>query len=227
LINTTDSIQFFMNPFNLRANNYGNADYDVRHSFNASIVWQTPFKFANSFLNQALGGWTIGAGIFAHSGLPTTVMDATGTVTIANNALVTNIGSPAVVLGSGQLSCNDPGLNVNAPNMCLNPSAFAPTGTNGIYSNEVRNQYRGPKFFDTDLSLLKNFKLTERFQLGAGANFYNIFNHPNFSNPDGLLGDATFGQILSTVSIPTSPYGTFVGAAASPRIIQTQIKLTF
>jgi len=71
------------------------------------------------------------------------------------------------------------------------------------------------------------FKVTERMKLGVGANLYNVFNHPNFANPDWYLGDPTFGQILSTVSSPTSPYGSFVGAAASGRIIQLNAKITF
>ena len=47
------------------------------------------------------------------------------------------------------------------------------------------------------LSVSKNFKLTERMAFGVGANFYNVFNHPNFDQPDATFGDPTFGQMLS------------------------------
>ena len=57
------------------------------------------------------------------------------------------------------------------------------------WPNQVRNTYRGPGFFDSDFTINKNFKLTERMAFGFGANFYNIFNHPNFTNPDSNLGD--------------------------------------
>ena len=54
------------------------------------------------------------------------------------------------------------------------------------FSNQKRNCLRGPGFFDSDFSINKNFKLTERMALGVGANFYNVFNHPNFQNPSTI-----------------------------------------
>ena len=75
--------------------------------------------------------------------------------------------------------------------------------------------YRGPGFFDSDFTINKNFKLTERMAFGFGANFYNIFNHPNFTNPDSSLGDdPTFGQITATTAPPTGPYGAFARRSA-------------
>ena len=62
-------------PNCLRCNNYGNADYDIRSSFSASYVWQTPFKFGNKYVNGALGGWTLSQNFFARTGLPFTVLD--------------------------------------------------------------------------------------------------------------------------------------------------------
>jgi len=54
----------------------------------------------------------------------------------------------------------------------------------------------------------------------AGANFYNVFNHPNFANPVNGISSGQFGTIQSTVVPPTSPYGKFVGSAVSGRLIQ-------
>ncbi len=62
---------------------------------------------------------------------------------------------------------------------------------------------------------------------GFGANFYNIFNHPNFASPDNFIGDSTFGQITSTTAPPTGPYGSFFAGSPSGRIIQFQGKLVF
>jgi hypothetical protein len=78
-----------------------------------------------------------------------------------------------------------------------------------------------------DMSLFKNIKLTERFTFSVGAQAFNVFNHPNFNNPDSTLGDSTFGQILTMVNAPTSPYGTFLGFDASPRVLQLSMKLLF
>ena len=87
--------------------------------------------------------------------------------------------------------------------------------------------YRGPGFFDSDLSVAKSFKLTERMAFSVGANFYNIFNHPNFDQPDAGFGDGTFGQIITTAPLPTGPYGAFFANLPSARIIQFQGKLVF
>ncbi len=64
---------------------------------------------------------------------------------------------------------------------------------------------------------------------GIGANFYNIFNHPNFDLPDNNIANAgsTFGTILETTAPPTGPYGSFFPGLPSGRIIQFQGKLVF
>jgi hypothetical protein len=63
--------------------------------------------------------------------------------------------------------------------------------------------------------------------IAVQAEAFNLFNHPNFDQPDGDIASPNFGSIVSNVNAPTSIYGSFLGADASPRLIQTQIKLTF
>ena len=100
------------------------------------------------------------------------------------------------------------------------------------FPNQVRNQFRGPGFFDSDLSVNKNFKVTERVAFGVGASFYNVFNHPNFASPidtwqgTGALA-GNFGQVTQTTAPPTGPYGAFFTGLPSGRIIQFQGKLVF
>ncbi len=100
------------------------------------------------------------------------------------------------------------------------------------FPNQIRNQFRGPGFFDSDFTINKNFKLTERMAFGIGANFYNVFNHPNFASPtDTWTGtgtsSGTFGQVFQTTAPPTGPYGSFFSGLPSGRIIQFQGKLVF
>ena len=73
----------------------------------------------------------------------------------------------------------------------------------------------------------KSFKLTERMAFSVGANFYNIFNHPNFDLPDATFGDSTFGNVVTTAPLPTGPYGAFFANLPSARIIQFQGKMVF
>ena len=100
------------------------------------------------------------------------------------------------------------------------------------FPNQIRNQYRGPGFFDSDFSINKNFKLTERMAFGVGANFYNVFNHPNFASPvdTGPEPDHRWAPSVrssDTTAPPTGPYGSFFTGLPSGRIIQFQGKLVF
>jgi hypothetical protein len=63
--------------------------------------------------------------------------------------------------------------------------------------------------------------------LKIGANAYNVFNHPNFSNPNASVGTSSFGSITSVQAPPTSPYGSFQGAAVTQRVLQVFGKITF
>ena len=125
------------------------------------------------------------------------------------------------MVGNGQGSCNQFGLN------CLNAAGFVTAGGLTAFPNQIRNQFRGPGFFDSDLSVNKNFKLTERLAFGVGANLYNVFNHPNFASPVNTFGAGNFGQVLQTTAPPTGPYGSFFAGLPSGRIIQFQGKLVF
>jgi hypothetical protein len=220
--NGLTTISYQINPLCLRCTNYGNADYDIRNSFNAAYVWQTPWKFGNKYANGAFGGWTLSQNFFARSGLPLTVLDSTPGASIANYSINGNTPYfPAQVVGIGQGSCNQYGLN------CLNAAGFTTAGALTSFPNQIRNQFRGPGFFDSDLSVNKNFKLTERVALGVGANLYNVFNHPNFASPVDTFGAGSFGQVLQTTAPPTGPYGSFFAGLPSGRIIQFQGKVVF
>jgi hypothetical protein len=215
---STTSLIYQINPYCLACSNYGNADYDIRNSFNASYVWNTPFKFGNKFVNGAFGGWTLSQNFFARSGLPLTVLDGTSSI---NNYNGNTPYFPAEVNGVGQGACNQYGTG------CLLSSGF--TSANGLtaFPNQIRNQYRGPGFFDSDFTINKNFKLTERVAFGVGANFYNVFNHPNFAEPVDTFGAGNFGQVLNTTAPPTGPYGAFATGLPSGRVVQFQGKLVF
>ncbi|MFZ0311569.1 MAG: hypothetical protein WAL85_02570, partial [Candidatus Korobacteraceae bacterium] len=209
------STEYQYNLNNLRSN-YGNSDYDIRSSFNAQYVWNTPFKFSNKFVQGAFGGWTLSQNFFARTGLPLTVLDGTTGIGNNNGNLI-----PAQVVGAGQAGCSSPLAN------CFNQTAFASASGLTTFPNQMRNQYRGPGFFDSDFSINKNFKLTERFALGVGANMYNVFNHPNFAEPGDSFGSGTFGVISEQTAPPTGPFGSFANGLPANRVIQLQGKLVF
>jgi hypothetical protein len=126
-------------------------------------------------------------------------------------------------LGGAPSSCSSSA--VSTP--CLTTALFSPTTT--AFGAQRRNQFYGPKYFDTDLTVMKNFTIPhwERAKFGVGAQFFNLFNHPNFDQPVGDISNPNFGSIISTVNTPTSILGSFLGGDASPRLIQFKGTLTF
>lgn len=92
-----------------------------------------------------------------------------------------------------------------------------------------RNRFRGPSYFNTDLSIMKNSKLPgcENGAVGIGFQFFNLFNHPNFSLPDNDSSDQTFGQIQFLEQPPTSILGAGLGGDVAPRMIQLKVQLQF
>jgi hypothetical protein len=241
------SILTQINPNCLRCLNYSNSDYDLRHNLTANYLYQMPFHSENRLVDAALGGWIMSGTVYFHTGFPFSLVDAGDFF----NQLATNNGSGGALLAQPitavSSSCTSPnvacytlaefagqpnpaittgtnpsnGLPCGPSNVCNNP---APTG----FGNVPRNSYRGPDYFNTDFSLRKNFRVTERMALQLGANAYNVLNHPNFQNPiNSTAFGPSFGTILQTTSPPTTPYGAFAGSLASARILQVMAKFTF
>jgi len=224
------NVQTQVNPGSLRANNYGNADYDIRHLFNADYVVTPPPHFQNGFLKAALGGWQWSGKVFLRSALPYTVLDANSFGDLAQNSVFSVVADQ--IGGGANPSCGIGAVVTNkTPNVCTVASAFADTTATGFaytsYPHQARNQYRGPGYLDFDMGLYKTFSIKERFHFGAGATAFNVFNHPNFNLPDSLLGSPTFGQILGMQGVPTSPYGNFLGFDSSVRVVQLSLKVNF
>jgi len=221
-----DSILEQLNPNGLRANNYGNADYDIRHNISADWVYIPSVHTGNHFMNELLGGWEVGGKAFWRTGLPFSVTD--------NNTALGNYGGNILATYTGTASgvqtgsCSSESANVP----CLNASSFVDASAatfNGYpgLSTQNRNQFRGPHYFDMDMAIYRTFRVRERATFKFGIQAFNILNHPNFGLPDAGVGDATFGLISGMAGTPTSPYGSFLGFDSSPRILQLSGKVTF
>jgi len=219
-----DSTLGQINPLSLRTNNYGNSDYDIRHLVSADFIYTPNYRLGNHILNSALGGWQLSSKIVWRTGLPFSVGD--GNTALGNGGgalLATPIGGNAQPTSCGAASALVP---------CINANAFLNSGDPNFsnytaWSPQNRNMFRGPHYFGLDAALFKTFKFRERVSLAVGIQAFNLFNHPNFANPDSTLGDSTFGQVTGMVSNPTSPYGAFLGFDSSPRVVQLTGKITF
>ena len=90
-----------------------------------------------------------------------------------------------------------------------------------------RNAFRGPGFLGGDVSVKKNFAVTERMTFQLGFSAYNWFNHANYGAPYPNTNAPFFGQVAFTQTAPTSPYGAFAAAATDQRIAQITGKFIF
>lgn len=208
--------------------NYGNADYDLRHSLSLNYSWQIPGRTAYRSVNTITNGWTASGTLYKRTGYPFSAVN-----TKINGQFLGGQDGGTILagyLGGGEAKCQ------NGNSQCLALSQFAGKGTDtDPYTNQIpygfgnlaRNSFRAPGYFDTDLTLLKKTKLTEKVEFRVGANAFNVLNRPNFYKPNNDVTSGNFGTITTTVTPPSSPYGSFTGSAVSGRVIQLQAGLNF
>jgi hypothetical protein len=236
-------------PGDLRRD-YGPCDYDIRHNLNGQYVYVLPIRVENHALGYALNGWQVSGTVFFHSGVPFSVLS---TPYSANgNGIVQGSGPQFASLVPGAdpycRHCNIPGVTQPGTIQWLNPNAFVSavdpaTGTcnggnsaqNCQFGNLGRNALRGPNFFWSDFYVTKWFPLSERVKLRFDAQFFNVFNHPNFALPSMVLAgipgkpstQTGFGALTYTTSPPTGLLGVGLGGDSSPRMIAFQARLEF
>jgi hypothetical protein len=228
---------------------YGPCDYDVRHNLTAEFVYQLPIKTGRRRLGYAVNGWQVSGTVFWHSGMPFSVLSAPYS---ANGNGIVQGGGPqfaSVVPGAPLYEHHAiPGVTQPGTIQWLNPDAFvsAVDPSTGAcwggdspktcqFGNLGRNALRGPDFFWGDFYLTKWFSLTERTKLRLEAQFFNVFNHPNFALPNiviaGIPGKAAtqtgFGALAYTTSPPTGLLGVGLGGDSSPRMIAFHARIEF
>lgn len=166
------------------ANDLGPSDFDVRHNFTAAATYNIPSPFESKFLKAVFGGWSTDVIFRFRSALPVNV--------VVNNLTVSgvaNITRPNVVVGQ-PFYIDDP----SAPGgRRINPAAFVnpPSGTRGDLQ---RNFLRGFSAKQVDWTLRRDFKIRENMGIQLRAEFFNIFNIPNFGNPENRFGNPNFGR---------------------------------
>ena len=200
----------------------GNSDFDIRHSFTAGATYDLPFPASKKAVHALLGGWSLDTFILARSAPPVNVVGPTFFIAGVALASRPNVvpGVPLELFGSQY-----PGGKI------FNRAAFtaAPTGTQGNFG---RNVLRGFGAWQADVGLQRQFHLTEKMGLRFRAEFFNIFNHPNFGNPNNLLTSPLFGRSTQTLANSLGSGGANGGfnplyQIGGPRSIQFALKLQF
>jgi hypothetical protein len=210
------------NPYNV-SQNYGPADYDIRNYISANYVIAVPQYHKWSALT---GNWTIGGTVFHSSGLPFTVTDSNIPVNYVGSLFANQLGKGFSNKCQGAGSVDTPcALGAPGPSS----AGYAHFDVASDFGQQRRNQFVGSGYTDTDLDLTKGFKIPhwESANLKVGAQFFNLFNHPNFGQPLADVEGTGLGTINSLVSTPTSILGSFLGGDAAPRLIQLKGNFTF
>jgi hypothetical protein len=189
------------NPFNRRFD-YGISNDDMPHVFNFSAIWQIPNAPVHGITNTLLNGWQLSSLASWHDGFPFSVLSG------QDNSF-SGVGADRADYIGGNASLG--GSHGQMVNQYFNTSVFTPNAP-GTFGNSGKNILRGPRLFNTDLSLLKNFKIAERVTVQFRSEFFNVFNNVNFNQPQNILSSSSRGRITS---------------AGDPRILQFALKLMF
>lgn len=231
---SNESLLYPQDPFDPQAN-YGDADQDIRHQLTANYVWELPIKRFLTFghgPDRLLKGWFVNGFVQLRSGLPYSLVDSGTSGALASGSYGATVLGTVLHAGGANFNCQTLGAmpsidNSALPNNddCLNVNDF--TGSPNGFGNVGRNTLRGPGYFNSDFALVKHIPIAEGAELDIGAQFYNVFNHPNFQPAVGDVASPNFGQVVGTVSPPTTLFGAFLGADASPRLVQLKIEASF
>ena len=174
---------------------YGNADFDVRSTFNGYFVYEVP-KFTDH-LKRLTTGWQGNAFITAYTGTPFSAKlgstDNSGTGEFQDR--LNQIGDPKAGL-TRKLVVPTSG----APYVQWYTGSAFSAATAGTFGTTARNAYRGPGFSTVDAALVKNTPIREGISFQLRAEMFNVFNRMNLANPSlsGSPAGSSFGRSTNT-----------------------------
>ena len=216
----------------------GPSDFDIRHAFAGAYSYSISVPSNSRPLRAIFGDWSLDGIVRVYSAPPVDVEAITTT------SDVTGYPIPRPNLVAGQALYIEGGdCAVFGPSGCpggrgFNPSAFSNAGVIGPSGNVLgqgdlpRNALRGFRLVQFDSAFRRDVRVTERVDLQFRADFFNIFNHPNFAPPENILSLPTFGQSISMLGTSLGSGGVFGGQnplhqIGGPRSIQLALKLQF
>ena len=208
------------------------SDFDIRQYITSDATYQLPFgrnrMFANTVpkgLNEVIGGWDLSGLMIFHTGVPWSTVSNAFVASYSNDAPGILVGNPADV-ATQVTKIPGGGVNIFANSGAAASSFEGPIG----FQIGPRNELQGPKFFNADFGLAKNFPIIgEGFHATFRADAFNALNHPNFNVPANNVYNgydqadftsSSFGVISSTVEQP----GNLNNGA---RVLQLSLRLEF
>jgi hypothetical protein len=201
------------NPLNL-ALDRGRSDHDITHRFVTSFYYEIPAWRSN----RIAGGWDVGGYVTVRTGTPFTIMsnvDSNRDGYFTDRAMFVGTGSPSDLIDNsvspadGYLRTRDAN---DQPFFVTTPTD--PSINNGLWIDGRlgRNILDSPGFWNVTTTVQKRFQITESAAFRFQANFFNMFNHPNFTRPSQLITSGSFGKSTNTFD---------------PRVIQLALRFDF
>ena len=201
----------------------GASDFDLRHSFTATLSYTVPQSKQEKGWRRLAGGWSGDAILRARSGFPITVLESEEYTGIT----LTNAFRPLLLLDQ-PLWMSD----ADAPGgRRLNPAAFVvlPSGQQGDLG---RNAISGFGMAQLDVAVSRDFPIREKLAIQFRVDAFNALNHPNFADPVRYLDNPLFGQSASMLNLmlgtgsPGSGLSPLLGTGG-PRMLQLGLRLHF
>ena len=228
------------NQLDPRANR-GVSAFDRTHRFVLSYLWDLPrpaFARSSTAARLLLSDWQVAGIITAMSGQPFDITDsAAGSFYFGANS---GLARPSWLAGATRETATS-----NVPfGYFFNPFAFvrpvvqtrqaipsssgvALAGAQGTdLGNVGRNVLRGPKQINVDFSLIKRFLFGDAKSVEFRAEFFNIFNHVNFANPNSNLNSAVVNSNTGLIIDP-GDFGRITSTSNNPRLVQLALKFNF
>ena len=196
----------------------GLSSFDVRHSFTTNFSYNIPlFKGTNGWKGVVVKGWQMNGIMTASSGYPFSIEEN-------RTAQVNAIGNrdslrPSLIAGgnSNPIHAGNPDAYIDASQFVLAPI--------GMFGNLGRNTLTSPGLVDFDGSLFKNFTLAEEHKLQFRAEFFNLFNRPNFGAPVG--NGPNNASLVNPDGTPNANFGQISYTRTPARQIQVALRYTF
>jgi hypothetical protein len=202
---------------------HGPSSFDVRHAMSAGVSYEIPAAARNRLGHTLTKGFGLDATLQARSALPINVLTNLDTFGLG----YATVSRPNVVAGV-PLYLNDPSV---AGGRRFNKAAFSlpPAAVQGSLGRDV---LRGFDVAQLDLSIRRRFFITERASAVFRADFFNLFNHPSFAVPDGIMTSPTFGVATQMLGRSLGSGGTSGGFSplyqlGGPRSTQLSLTLQF
>jgi hypothetical protein len=172
----------------------GPSDFDHRHVWSFSYVWELPqSKSDNGVVRAILSDWQTSGILQYRTGDPLTVVSSSN-----NNSQSGQNRDRAVATGQDPYGS---GACAGVASKCvpfLNPGAFA-VNPKGSYGDVVKGSVIGPAYFNWDMALMRRIAFAKQTRAEVRIEFFNILNHTNFLDPATTAGSSTFGRITGAM----------------------------